>query len=78
MNSDDGMEKLRTYKLILKKIELKPYLEVLTDRKQKKALTAFRISAHKLQIERGRYSGEKRKIDYVQLVMILRRDSFLL
>ena len=45
----------------------------MTDRKQRKALTAFRISAHKLQIESGRYSGEKRKVDYVQLVMFLRK-----
>ena len=57
LNSDDGMEKFRTYKLMKQKFELEPYLEVLTDRKQRKALTAFRISAHKLQIERGRYSA---------------------
>ena len=29
LNSDDGMEKLRTYKLIKQKFELDPYLEVL-------------------------------------------------
>ena len=57
--SDTGMDKLRTYKLIKRKFELKKYLEVLPDRKQRKALTAFRISSHKLQIERGRYSGKK-------------------
>ena len=39
-------------------ILLEKYLEVLPDRKQRKALTAFRISSHKLQIERGRYSGK--------------------
>ena len=42
LNSDDGMEKLRTYKLIKQKFELEPYLEVLTDRKQRKALTAIK------------------------------------
>ena len=57
--SDTGMDKLRTYKLIKRKFELEKYLEVLPDRKQRKALTAFRISSHKLQIERGRYSGKK-------------------
>ena len=61
LNSDDGMEKLKTYKLIKQKFELEPYLEVLTDRKQRKALTAFRISAHKLQIERGRHFWGKKK-----------------
>ena len=62
LNSDDGMETLRTYKMIKQKFELEPYLEDLTDRKQRKALTAFRISAHKLQIERGRHFWGK-KVD---------------
>ena len=53
------MDKLRTYKLIKHKFELEKYLEVLLDRKQRKALNAFRISSHKLQTERGRYSGKK-------------------
>ena len=61
LNSDDGMEKLRTYKLNKQKFELEPYLEVLIDRKQRKALTEFRINAHKLQTECGRYSGWKKK-----------------
>ena len=61
LNSDDGMEKLRTYKLIIQKVELEPYLEILTDRKQRKALTAFRISAHKLQISVDDTLGEKGK-----------------
>ena len=55
------MDKLRTYKLIKHKFELEKYLEVLPDRKQRKALTAFRISSHKLQIERGRCSGKKNR-----------------
>ena len=48
------MEKLRTYKLIKKKFNLEKYLE-LNKRKYRKALSAFRISAHRLNIEPGRY-----------------------
>ena len=59
INSDVGMDKLRTYKLIKKTFKIEKYLEILPDRKQRKSLAAFRISAHQLQIERGRYSGKK-------------------
>ena len=48
------MAKLRTHKLIKKKFGLEKYLE-LNERKNRKALSAFRISAHRLNIERGRY-----------------------
>ena len=53
VKSDEKMAKLRTYKLIKKKIGLEKYLE-LNERKYRKALSAFRISAHRLNIERGR------------------------
>ena len=33
--------------------------EILPDRKLQKSLTAFRISAHHLKIERGKYSGQR-------------------
>ena len=59
MKSETGMDKLRTYKLIKRTFEIEQYLEMLPERKQRKSLTAFRISAHKLQIERGRYIGKK-------------------
>ena len=59
MKSEAGMDKLRTYKLIKNTFEIEQYLEILPDRKQRKSLAAFRISAHKLQIERGRYIGIK-------------------
>lgn len=58
MNSNVGMDKLRTYKLFKEAFRLENYLEVL-DRKHRRCLTAFRISAHNLQIERGRYLGKK-------------------
>ena len=59
LNSEVGMDKLRTYKLFKRKFEFEIYLDILPDRKQQKALTAFRISAHHLKIERGRYSGQR-------------------
>lgn len=59
MNSDEKMMKLRTYKLIKKQFGPEKYLEVVNDRKHRKALAAFRISAHKLNIERGRYINLK-------------------
>ena len=59
MKSEIGMDKLRTYKLIKGTFGIEQYLEILPDRKQRKSVSAFRISAHKLQIERGRYIGKK-------------------
>ena len=59
LNTEVGMDKLRTYKLFKRKIEFEIYLDILPDRKQQSALTAFRISAHHLKIERGRYSGRR-------------------
>ena len=57
--SEVGMDKLRTYKLFKRKFEFEIYLDILPDRKQQKALTAFRISAHHLKMERGRYSEQR-------------------
>ena len=53
------MDTLRTYKLFKRKSEFENYLDILPDRRQRKALTAFRISAHHLKIERGRYSEQR-------------------
>ena len=44
--------------MIMHKFELEKYLEILPDKKQQKSMTAFRISVHKLQIERGRCIGK--------------------
>ena len=52
------MDKLRTYKLFKKTFELAEYLEIGLDRKYRQCLSSFRISAHNLQIERGRYLGK--------------------
>ena len=52
------MDKLRTYKLFKKTFGLEEYLEFGLERKYRQCLSSFRISAHKLQIERGRYLGK--------------------
>ena len=57
------MSKLRTYKLIKNKFGIEKYLE-LKERNVRKALSAFRISAHKLNNERGRYLNLK--VEYRQ------------
>ncbi|MCG7891851.1 MAG: reverse transcriptase family protein [Candidatus Thiodiazotropha endolucinida] len=57
MKSSEKLVKLRTYKLIKANFGQEKYLNVIKDRKHRKALAAFRISAHKLKIERGRYSN---------------------
>ena len=53
------MQKLRTYKLIKQTFGLETYLENLHDINIKKCICSFRISTHRLRIERGRYIGEK-------------------
>ena len=58
MKSEEKMSKLRTYKLIKNKFGIEKYLE-LNERNMRKALSAFRISAHNLNIERGRYLNLK-------------------
>ena len=59
LNSNTGMDKLTACNLFEHLFGIEKYLEILPDRKQRKALTAFRISSHKLQIQRGRYSGQQ-------------------
>ena len=59
MSSDEEMEKLRTYKLIKKNFEIEPYIEILQEKKLRRSLSSFRISTHRLRIERGRYCGER-------------------
>ena len=58
MNSNVEIDKLRPYRLIKQQVGFEKYLEVLPDRKQHKALEAFRTSAHKLQTEHRRYLGQ--------------------
>ena len=59
MTSEEGMKKLRTYKLIKQTFGIELYLEHLVDKDLRRGLCSFRISTHKLRIEHGRYYGEK-------------------
>ena len=47
---------MRTYRTFKNNISLEKYLSVLKE-DQRILFTKFRISAHKLEIEKGRYSG---------------------
>ena len=39
--------------------EIEPYIEILQEKKLRRSLSSFRISTHRLRIERGRYCGER-------------------
>lgn len=56
---DETKKKLRTYRLLKHKFGIEPYLEDIQDKSIRKCLSSFRISTHRLRIERGRYVGEK-------------------
>ena len=53
------MKKIHTYKLLKQNFGIEPYLENLIDKDFRRCLCSFRISTHRLRIERGRYCGEK-------------------
>ena len=50
--------KLRTYALFKKIFEYENYLDFHTDFRKRRLVTKLRISAHKLEIEAGRYQGK--------------------
>ena len=54
MAEEEGLKKLRTYKTLKITLVLKH-----TSFYVRKCISAFRISAHKLRTERGRYKTEK-------------------
>ena len=56
-NSDHG-NKLRTYRLFKSNFCFEKYLE-WGDYRKRKNITRFRLSAHDLEIEKGRYTGVK-------------------
>ena len=59
MLGDETKKKLRTYRLLKHNFGIEPYLEDIHDKSVRKCLSSFRISTHRLRIERGRYVGEK-------------------
>ena len=65
LNQND--KKLRTYKLFKYLFKTEPYLKCVTNLKHRSALTRFRTSAHKLEIEVGRYKVIPKEIRYCKL-----------
>ena len=57
-NNKQGGNKLRTYRLFKDIISLEKYLLILNE-DERRVLTKFRVSAHYLEIEKGRYIGVK-------------------
>ena len=63
--------KKQTCKLLNQNFGIEPYLENLTDKTLRRCLCVFRISAHRLRIERCRYCGgkpEDRLCDYCNVI----------
>ena len=56
--SEDGQNhnKLRLYNTLKGSFKLEPYIEKITNRNQRHWLSRYRISAHTLRIETGRYT----------------------
>ena len=53
-NLESNTGKLRIYKTFKKEFKLETYLLLIENYKHRKELTKLRISAHSLQIEKGR------------------------
>ena len=49
--------RLMSYCRFKNTFELEPYLDFITNKKYRTSLTRFRLSSHKLEIERGRYNN---------------------
>ena len=73
IESDEKMSKIRTYKLIRNKFRIEKYLE-LNERNLRKSLTAFRISAHKLNIECARYLNLKVEDRICNVCMVIQDE----
>jgi hypothetical protein len=57
-NNKQGGNKLRTYRLFKDNISLEKYLLILNE-DERRVLPKFRVSAHNLEIDKGRYIGVK-------------------
>lgn len=56
-----GCSKLKFYDTIVKEYQLEPYLLSTNNRKHRQAMSKLRISAHDLDVERGRYRNVPRE-----------------
>ena len=55
--------KMRTYRLFKCKFSMEPYLLMITDFKIRRQLCRFRLSNHKLHIEKGRHTKPKTPVE---------------
>ena len=51
----NNSHRLESYCRFKHNFNIEPYLDIISDNKYKVALSRFRLSSHKLEIERGRY-----------------------
>ena len=63
--------KLCTYRKFKTKFIYENYLDLITRSEHRKAMTQFRISAHRLEIELGRHSNTPGKNGYVLGAILL-------
>ena len=63
---DDNSGKLHLFRKIKTNFSFETYLSVPIKRKYRRALTAFRISAHKLEIETGRHANKKSNTQFTR------------
>jgi len=73
--------RLMSYCRFKNTFELEPYLDFITNKKYKTSLTRFRLSSHRLEIERGRYNNilrENRKCKFCNGHAIENEYHFLL
>ena len=68
---NDG--KMRTYYKFKPTFKKEIYLNVIRNRDVRKSLTRFRISAHDLEIEKGRYKNIKSDKEYARIVRPLKK-----
>ena len=69
-NIMDEIGKLRTYKLVKSEIGCESYLKTIINEKDRISLTKFRLSNHKLMIEKGRHFDTEKKIGYAPSVLL--------
>ena len=70
-----------TYCIFKHTFNLEPYLDIITNKRLRSALRRYRLSSHKLKIERGRYHNIDRKnriCKYCNLKAIENEYHFLL
>jgi hypothetical protein len=77
----NNSRRLITYSRFKHSFELEPYLDQITEKKYRIALSRFRLSSHSLEIERGRYFNipqNERKCQFCNMNFIENEYHFLL